>query len=371
MTNNTKSNTIDGGLVQLDHDYCSTNSSVNSSDSNSEYDRQSSDSERVSSVKHENQRQSHYYTAYEKQSFSSHSNRNLMKSKEYSMESNSKKDSGLESGEVSDNGEEQPVVTIVSDVKVNKSMQDLRNKTKVCKKQVLTNEGNVQPVDIPHNTAKCTTSQNLAESSKNSVYEMKIHSALATNILQLRQGILSKTHFTKVGNQRTKQMVSVLKKPPNVQVSVLMTAANESVVTTTNSANNEVQNIIVQESEKVLTPEEEKKPPRKKLNLAEYRSRREQNRSDNSRTNSPLQPMTLIYVHHASTTTEPIKDDPTNLIWSEREIVSVLKPKVEVDENKTRPKPATCEIGIQTYETVFEFPSKSSTDVDERDEQQR
>ncbi|CAK9800803.1 Peroxisome proliferator-activated receptor gamma coactivator-related protein 1 [Anthophora plagiata] len=81
--------------------------------------------------------------------------------------------------------------------------------------------------------------------------------------------------------------------------------------------------------------------------------------------------MTLVYVHHAFTTTEPIKDNPQNLIWSEREIVSVLKPKVDVQEEKVRLKPSTCEIGIQTYETVFEFPTKSLTDVDERREQQR
>lgn len=37
MTNNTQNKTIDGGLVQLDHDYCSTNSSTSNLDSNSEY----------------------------------------------------------------------------------------------------------------------------------------------------------------------------------------------------------------------------------------------------------------------------------------------------------------------------------------------
>ncbi|XP_017759100.1 PREDICTED: NK-tumor recognition protein [Eufriesea mexicana] len=368
VTNNTNNKTIDGGLVQLDHDYCSTNSSNSSSDSNSEYERQSSDSEKVTFVKNDSQQSSHYYTTYEKQSFSVHLNRSLIKSREYSIESNSKKDSGFESGEVSDNSEEQLGITITSDIQVNKSIKQLQNKTKDCKKEALANQGNCH--NILSSTSNCVISQ--SQNVPTTIPQMKIHSALATNILQLRQGVLSKTKSIKVGNQRMKQMVSVLKKPLNIhQVPSLKTAPNENIVTTTNSLNDKVQNIIVQDSEKTFIQQEEKKPPRKKLNLAEYRSRREQNRSDNSRTNSPLQPMTLIYVHHASTTTEPIKDDPKNLIWSEREIVSVLKPKVDVDEKKVRPKPTTCDIGIQTYETVFEFPPKSLIDVDERHKQQR
>ncbi|CAK9806843.1 Peroxisome proliferator-activated receptor gamma coactivator-related protein 1 [Anthophora quadrimaculata] len=340
VTNNTKNKIIDGGLVQLDHDYCSTNSSISSSSG----------------------------STCEKQSFSSHLNRSLIKSREYLTESNSKKDSGLESGEVSDNSEEQSGVTIVSDIQVTKTTKQLQNETKECKMETSTIQGNCHQVGIS-NISSCV-SENQNDSSNNPTHEMKIHSALATSILQLRQGVLSKTKLIKAGNQRMKQMVSVLKKPPNVQQVPIVMTSNESVITTTNSLNDKVQNIIVQDSEKTLI-QEEKKPPRKKLNLAEYRSRREQNRSDNSRTNSPLQPMTLVYVHHAFTTTEPIKDDPQNLIWSEREIVSVLKPKVDVQEEKVRLKPSTCEIGIQTYETVFEFPTKSLTDVDERREQQR
>ncbi|KOC60266.1 Peroxisome proliferator-activated receptor gamma coactivator-related protein 1 [Habropoda laboriosa] len=264
VTNNTKNKIADGGLVQLDHDYCSTNSSISSSSGSN----------------------------CEKQSFSSHLNRSLIKSREYLTESNSKKDSGLESGEVSDNSEEQSGVTIVSDIQVTKTIKQLQNETKECKMETSTIQGNCHQVGIS-NISSCVISENQNGSSNNPTHEMKIHSALATSILQLRQGVLK------------------------------------------------------------------------------YRSRREQNRSDNSRTNSPMQPMTLVYVHHASTTTEPIKDDPENLIWSEREIVSVLKPKVDVHEEKLRLKPSTCDIGIQTYETVFEFPPKSLIDVDERHEQQR
>ncbi|XP_043599350.1 NK-tumor recognition protein-like isoform X4 [Bombus pyrosoma] len=343
VTNNTKSKTIDGGLVQLDHDYCSMNSCIKGLDNNT----------------------------YEKQSFSSDLNKSFMKNTEYSTDSNSKKDSGLESGEVSDNNEEQSGVTTVSDIQDNKPIKQLQNETKICRKETLASKGNCQQINISSNTTSCVISQNESASTSNAIPQMKIHSALAANILQIRQGVLSKTKSIKAGSQRTKQMVSVLKKPLNVQVPSVKTIFNENIVTTTNSLHDKVQNIIVQDSEKTFTKEEEKKPPRKKLNLAEYRSRREQNRSDNSRTNSPLQPMTLVYIHHASTTTEPIKDDPKNLIWSEREIVSVLKPKLDVDEKTVRPKPLTYDIGIQTYETVFEFPPKSLIDVDERHKQRR
>ncbi|XP_048265757.1 NK-tumor recognition protein isoform X5 [Bombus terrestris] len=343
VTNNTKSKTIDGGLVQLDHDYCSMNSCIKGLDTNT----------------------------YEKRSFSSDLNKSFTKNTEYSTDSNSKKDSGLESGEVSDNNEEQSGVTTVSDIQDNKPTKQLQNETKICRKETLASKGNCQQINISNNTTSCVISQNENASTSNAIPQMKIHSALAANILQIRQGVLSKTKSIKAGSQRTKQMVSVLKKPLNVQVPVVKTISNENIVTTTNSLHDKVQNIIVQDSEKTFTKEEEKKPPRKKLNLAEYRSRREQNRSDNSRTNSPLQPMTLVYIHHASTTTEPIKDDPKNLIWSEREIVSVLKPKLDVDEKTVRPKPLTYDIGIQTYETVFEFPPKSLIDVDERHKQRR
>ncbi|XP_060822442.1 NK-tumor recognition protein-like isoform X3 [Bombus pascuorum] len=343
VTNNTKSKTIDGGLVQLDHDYCSMNSCIKGLDNNT----------------------------YEKESFSSDLNKSFMKNTEYSTDSNSKKDSGLESGEVSDNNEEQSGVTTVRDIQDNKPIKQLQNETKICRKETLASKGNCQQINISSNTTSCVISQNESASTSNAIPQMKIHSALAANILQIRQGVLSKTKSIKAGSQRTKQMVSVLKKPLNVQVPIVKTISNENIVTTTNSLHDKVQNIIVQDSEKTFTKEEEKKPPRKKLNLAEYRSRREQNRSDNSRTNSPLQPMTLVYIHHASTTTEPIKDDPKNLIWSEREIVSVLKPKLDVEEKTVRPKPLTYDIGIQTYETVFEFPPKSLIDVDERHKQRR
>lgn len=183
---------------------------------------------------------------------------------------------------------------------------------------------------------------------------MKIQSALATSIMQLRKGVLTKTKSFDAPPKVT-QMVSVLKNPPAATTpQKVLGNLKESIVTTMNSSNSQVQNIIVQEAMDVDLPEEtEKKPPRRKLNLAEYRSRREQTRSDGSRTNSPVQPMALVYIHHVSTNTEPINDDPENPIWSEREIVSVLKPKAEIEEEKVKPKPLTMDRSIQTNETVF------------------
>lgn len=193
-----------------------------------------------------------------------------------------------------------------------------------------------------------------------------IRSALAQNILRSRNDLSKNTSQI----SSTMQMVSVLKKPPNAsQTLFLKSNSDEDIVTTTNNLNNEVQNIIVQDTQNSASDEQAKKPPfRKKLNLAEYRNRRDQNRSDNSRTNSPIQPMILLYVHHASTTTEPIKNDSENPIWSEREIVSMLKPKSDIDEEKNKSKPLMCDIGIQTYETVFEFSKKSLMVTTERND---
>ncbi|XP_053975874.1 NK-tumor recognition protein isoform X2 [Hylaeus volcanicus] len=360
VTNNTKSKTVDGGLVHLDHDYCSSsNSCSSSSDSNSEYERQSSDSEKVTAFKDNNWQSSHFYTAYLKQTFSSHLNKPIIKRRENSTEDTARKDSDLESSKV--NNKEESDVTVSNDVQVSGSVK-LQNEIK---EEPPTEHENDQNINVSSNTSNCTN-QVHNESLNKLTQEIKIRSALATSILQLQKGVLNKTK----GNQKTTQMVSVLKKPLNTQLPVVMTTSNESIITISNGSNDKVHNIIVQDTKKAFPKEEERKP-RKKLNLAEYRSRREQNRSDNSRTNSPIQPMTLIYVHHASTTTEPIKDDPGTLIWSEREIVSVLKPKADIDEEKLRPKPPTCDVGIQTYETVFEFPPKSLIDVDERHVEER
>ncbi|KAK2584070.1 hypothetical protein KPH14_006517 [Odynerus spinipes] len=363
VTNNTNTRTVDGGLVQLDHDYCSNSSSaVSSSDSNSEYERQSSDSERNPSRDNKS-RQFDYHATVTKRTTVTQS-QNPTKSAEYRVDRNFKKDSGLESGEISDNSEE---TSSCNSNHVNEVKKQINNQVKVYSKDTQLQEQDAKHFSnslLPENVPKV---QSAPSNKPTPVYEMKIRSALATSILQLRKDALNNMKSIQPG----KQMVSVLKKPPNTAQPVLTTNPNESIVTTTNSSNDEVQNIIIQNTQEEPLKEETKKPPRRKLNLAEYRSRREQNKSDSSRTNSPIQPMTLVYVHHASTTTEPIKDNPENLAWCEREIISVLKPKADLDEEKMRPKPTTKEIGIQTYETVFEFPTKSLVDIDERNEEQR
>lgn len=360
MTNNTNTRTIDGGLVQLDHDYCSNSSStINSLNSNSEYERCSSDSEKI--VSKDNKSQHDYHATITNRTIVTQ-NKNLVKSEEYCVDRNLKKDSGLETEEISDNSEE---LSSCKSNCMNGVKKQICKQVKECPKDTQLQEQNSKH-SLSNSLENIPKAQNTPLNKPTPVYEMKIRSALATSILQLRKDSL--TNIRSV--QHNKQMVSVLKKPPNTVQPILTTNPNESIVTTTNSSNDEVQNIIIQNTQE-SSIEETKKPPRRKLNLAEYRSRREQNRSDSSRTNSPIQPMALLYVHHASTTTEPIKDNTGNLSWCEREIISVLKPKADLDEEKMKRKPPTSEMGIQTYETVFEFPTKSLVDVDERNEEQR
>lgn len=123
------------------------------------------------------------------------------------------------------------------------------------------------------------------------------------------------------------QMVSVLKNP------------SSAVTETESNLENEISPV-------------ETKPVKKKLNLAEYRSRRDKN-SDGSRSTLPIQPMSLMYQHHVATTTEPELDGMKNLVWAQMELSSYLKPKIEIEEEKNRPKPPTKEVGVQTGEAVF------------------
>ncbi|XP_043667898.1 serine/arginine repetitive matrix protein 2-like isoform X2 [Vespula pensylvanica] len=363
VTNNANTRTIDGGLVQLDHDYCSnSNSTINNLSSNSEYERQSSDSEKTVSKDNKSQQFDYHATVTNRTIVTQP--KNFAKSEECRVNRNSKKDSGLEiEEEISDNSEEQ---LSCKSKRTNGVKKQTSKQIKECPKDTQLQEQNSKHSSSNLLSENIPKAQNAPLNKPTPVYEMKIRSALATSILQLRKDALNNIRSI----QPNKQMVSVLKKPPNTVQPILTTNPNESIVTTTNSSNDEVQNIIIQNTQE-SSKEETKKPPRRKLNLAEYRSRREQNRSDSSRTNSPIQPMALLYVHHASTTTEPIKDNSGNLSWCEREIISVLKPKADLDEEKVKQKPPTSEMGIQTYETVFEFPTKSLVDIDERNEEQR
>lgn len=258
-------------------------------------------------------------------------------------DSSSKKDSGLESGDVSDASEEQQPTS------------SRLKKSPVHQEPLTEAKKPMTHISVLDSSKKISLLNKPAPSSAvKPVHEMKIQSALATSIMQLRKGVLTKTKSFDTSPKVT-QMVSVLKNPPAATTpQKVLGNMKESIVTTMNSSNSRVQNIIVQEAVDIDLPQEtEKKPPRRKLNLAEYRSRREQTRSDGSRTNSPVQPMVLVYIHHVSTNTEPINDDPENPIWSEREIVSVLKPKSEMEEEKARPKPLTVDRITQTNETVL------------------
>lgn len=192
--------------------------------------------------------------------------------------------------------------------------------------------------------------------------QLDIRSPLAKKILQSK-GILPKTNIAQT-NLKTQHMVSVLKNPPNVSQSSFSTNnSNENIVTTTNSLHNEVQNIIVQNTQNTLLHEEVKiDPPRRKLNLTEYLNRKNKSKIIQKKKS----PMVLVYVYHAATKTElVVKDDPDNPeIWCEREIISVLKDRTEIKEEKSKPKPPTCDAEVQTNETMFEFSTIIVEDVE-------
>lgn len=305
------------GSVQLDHDYCSSNFTNSAS---SDYGRQSNGSKKAGMMtKILTHNRASCSLSKTKSTLKTLDRNDLLKRTGSWADNNSKKDSGLESGDVSDSSED-PTQS---------------NPTILTK---------AQPIAQTSTQSSRDTSLSINNSIINKsgpVLEMKIRSALATSILQLRNGVLTKTKSIDGNtNLKGKQMISVLKKPPLI----ISNNLNESIVTTINSSNDEVQNIIVQDTSSVVH-ETEKKPPRRKLNLAEYRTRRDAGRSDNSRTCSPIQKMDLVYYHHVCTSTDPV--------WAEKEIVSALKPRSEIEEEKTRPKPLSCEIAIQTYETGF------------------
>ncbi|XP_070160327.1 uncharacterized protein [Polyergus mexicanus] len=340
VTNKVMNRTTDGTLVQLDHDYCyNVGSATKSCDSNNF-------TKRTSVLK-------------------SNQNKKIIKCSgkiaECRNDSNLKKDNNLELADICDT--KKLASFTLMDKKTDKINENrLKSDYKDCQKKIC-----LKPSHVLNDSLTIKLPKNMKVPSKSSDKDSPVYlirSALAQNILRLRNDLSKNTSQI----NSTMQMVSVLKKPPNAsQTLFLKSNSDENIVTTTISLNNEVQNIIVQDTQNSASDEQAKKQPfRKKLNLAEYRNRRDQNRSDNSRTNSPIQPMTLLYVHHVSTTTEPIKNDSENPIWSEREIVSMVKPKSDIDEEKNKSKPLMCDIGIQTYETVFEFSKKSLVDTIER-----
>ena len=204
-------------------------------------------------------------------------------------------------------------------------------------------------------------------------YEMKIRSALAKTIMKAGKINASKNLGTVNDSKSTNvpqrpAMVSLLKNRSQLATSTGVQSPNSipcnknSKTTVVEERKSPPESEQEQEQEDPSGKVEKKPVPRRKLNLAEYRSRREMSRSDKDGASSPMpmvQPMTLLYIHHVATSTEPITiNDPQNPVWCEREIVSVLKIKTELEEAKTKKKAECREIATQTNETVFNCPAR-------------
>ncbi|XP_019699791.1 NK-tumor recognition protein isoform X2 [Harpegnathos saltator] len=189
---------------------------------------------------------------------------------------------------------------------------------------------------------------NLINTSKNSTsstptrYEMKIQSVLARNILKSRQ----KGNVVNA-NVRLSPMVSVLKKP-NTQNLIPSSNIKENIIVNTDDIKNTVQQSTDLDK------------PKKKLNLEEYRKKRE--RIDSKSGNSSIK-RKLVYLYNACTTTEPFFDKG-EMIWSKNEIEEAVKSISDFTETKS----TTCDVAVQTYETIFEFAGCSTAEKKEETE---
>lgn len=237
-----------------------------------------------------------------------------------------------------------------------------KSTTRICQTEVTLKKS--QASNNPSSTTKSTdSSTEQFQANKPPAYPL-IRSKMAVSILQRDQSNRKELNLNNppqaaATTPRMQQMVSVLKNPPTAtQPSSLASKPKENIVTTVNSSNDPVQNIILQDAhDSAAAREETKKPSRKKLNLAEYRNRRDLNTSGSS----PIQRTTLVYFNHAFTTTEPITDND-KLVWVERTFTAIPRSQAEIEEEKNRPK-STCDKGVQTYETVFKFPARSTDEV--------
>ncbi|TGZ55684.1 hypothetical protein DBV15_01393 [Temnothorax longispinosus] len=243
-----------------------------------------------------------------------------------------------------------------------KTMKDnlLENNHEDCQKETLLKQSHDSIKNINSNES----------STFSATLQMPIRSALANRILQ-SSGMLPKTNIVQT-NSKTQRMISVLKNPPNASQSPLSTNnSNENIVTTTNSLNNEVQNINVQSTQNTLLEvklHEEVKTDlsrRVKISFEEYRIRKTSNKSP---TQIP-DPTEVVHIYTATTMTELIiKDDGNVEISCVRDIFPVIKKKSEIEAEKIKPKPPTCDAEAQTYETMFECSTNAVTDVMEKDE---
>lgn len=73
-------------------------------------------------------------------------------------------------------------------------------------------------------------------------------------------------------------------------------------------------------------------------------------------------------VYHASTMIEPLKNgqEMKDTFWCEREIISIVKKKSDIKEEKNKQKPSTCDIATEINEAIFKY--LNSVDVEENDE---
>jgi len=175
------------------------------------------------------------------------------------------------------------------------------------------------PLKQSHDSSNSSTIKNIYEPSTVKPFPLIINSALARRIIRSQRNVPIEANIAQTSPKT--QYISVLKNPPNSsQSSSLTNNFNENIVTTTNGLNNEVQNIIVQDTQDTL-PHEKEKTNRKKLNLEEYRERKNKN------CNNKVE----------------IASSPN---------ICTAKKKSDIDEEeKNDPKPSTCDVEI---ETVFE-----------------
>ncbi|XP_014606923.1 PREDICTED: uncharacterized protein LOC106788293 [Polistes canadensis] len=348
VANKIKNKTIDSGSIKLDHDYCSnSNSAVNDSDNSVNEKKASDNSDKTLSVNNKSKK-SNRSSAVKTSATTVTQAKSFTESDKVNVHKNFIKDNSSESAKKVINSEE--------------SLSYNSNSINTIKEQM-----NKQSQELPINTQ--SLKQDLKSSldclfqtntTKPPIVEMKIQSAIVAKILRSKNKGLNKP---KLIQDNSKQMISVLKKPPTVQPTIqpITTNNNESIVTTTNSSNNIIQNIIIENTPEIPKKAETKQPPRKKLNLAEYRNRRGHT---TVATKLPVEPITIVNIYTASTTTEPFKDQLGNELWCERECLPKKTPETDLN----RPKPPTRDMETQTYETVFNYAKTCFMDIVQENE---
>lgn len=201
---------------------------------------------------------------------------------------------------------------------------------------------------VLHNSSLTKNEPNKPVAQTPDKYPSKnMHSVLVAKILNARNKANSV--------EKDQKLISILKKQPIFeQSSSSISNSKESAPTITNNSSNEIADIPLPPAVNISSQKEEHKKV-KKMTVEEYRRRREQNRQGGIRTDSSR--TILIDIYHASTTTDSIGDNP----MVTKEIVGVLKTQTEIEQQKKRPKPSTCDIETQTEITAFECSTNQLT----------